>query len=199
MHPVAAHALFQLAQQRQTLLLDEGIRCCKVGDCVARLDDRDGIDECVRKTHDAALEAKKFAQDVAEAAEAEAEAALPCRQMAGRMAKRLKASTKASFDDCSSEVRCISALCSTTMPTAVGNPTRFERRAQEDDQPLQNRVEKKKLAKKKLDETVTQESQTHGADATTDPSAPSVGEKFADLDQVSFMYYLVGSCAIHCA
>jgi hypothetical protein len=57
MHPVAAHALFQLARQRCAPLLDEGIRCCKLGDHVARLDDRDGIEDCVRKTHEAASEA----------------------------------------------------------------------------------------------------------------------------------------------
>jgi hypothetical protein len=59
MHPVAAHALFQLARQRCAPLLDEGIRCCKLGDHVARLDDRDGIEDCVRKTHEAASEALK--------------------------------------------------------------------------------------------------------------------------------------------
>ena len=56
-HPVAAHVLFQLAKQRDQTLLLEGVRSCKLGDCVARLDDRADIEDCVRKTCDAEKEA----------------------------------------------------------------------------------------------------------------------------------------------
>ena len=56
-HPVAAHVLFQLAKQRNETLLQESVRCCKLGGCVAQLDDRADIEDCVRKTCDAAREA----------------------------------------------------------------------------------------------------------------------------------------------
>ena len=56
-HPVAAHVLFQLAKQRDETLLQESVRCCKLGGCVAQLDDRADIEDCVRKTCDAEREA----------------------------------------------------------------------------------------------------------------------------------------------
>jgi len=56
-HPVAAHVLFQLAKQRDGTLLQEGVRSCKLGGCVARLDGRSDIEDCVRKTCAAEKEA----------------------------------------------------------------------------------------------------------------------------------------------
>jgi HEAT repeat protein len=56
-HPVAAHVLFQLAKQRDETLLQEGVRSCKLGECVTRLDDRADIEDCVQKTCDVEREA----------------------------------------------------------------------------------------------------------------------------------------------
>ena len=56
-HPVVAHVLFQLAKQRDETLRRERVRCCKLGDCIARLDDRADIEDCVRKTCDAERDA----------------------------------------------------------------------------------------------------------------------------------------------
>ena len=56
-HPVVAHVLFQLAKQRDETLRQERVRCCKLGDCVTRLDDRADIEDCVRKTCDTEREA----------------------------------------------------------------------------------------------------------------------------------------------
>ena len=56
-HPVAAHVLFQLAKQRDETLQQEGVRSCKLGECVTRLDDRADIEDCVRKTCEAERQA----------------------------------------------------------------------------------------------------------------------------------------------
>ena len=67
-HPVVAHVLFQLAKQRNETLRQESVRCCKLGGCVAQIDDRVDIEDCIRKTCDAEREAisKGLTQEIDE-------------------------------------------------------------------------------------------------------------------------------------